>query len=60
MELLTSSQQYKFIDFLTEHHNVFALEEYGVQGETDLVEMEIVTGDTHPRRRAPRRVSFAF
>ena len=59
LELLTSSQQQKFIDFLTEHHNVFALEEYE-RGETDLVEMEIVTGDAHPRRCAPRRVPFAL
>ena len=59
LELLTSSQQQKFIDFLTKHHNVFALEEYE-GGETDLVEMEIVTGDAHPRRCAPRRVPFAL
>ena len=57
-EALTPAQQQEFLDFLTNHHNVFALEEYE-RGETSLVEMEIDTGDAHPRRCAPRRVPFA-
>ena len=59
LETLTPPQQQELLNFLTEHHNVFALEEYE-RGETDLVEMEIDTSDAHPRRCAPRRVPFAL
>lgn len=41
-------QQREFLNFVTEHHNVFALEEYE-RGETSLVEMKLDTGDAHPR-----------
>ena len=57
-EALSPSQQQEVHNFLTEHHNVFALEEYE-RGETSLVEMEIDTGDAHPCRCAPKRVPFA-
>ena len=59
LETLTSSQQQEFLDFLIEHHNVFALEEYEC-GETDLVKMEINTGDAHPCRCTPRSMAFAL
>ena len=59
LETLTPSQQQDLLHFLTEHHNVFALEEHE-RGETNLVKMEIDTGDAHPRRCAPRRVPFAL
>ena len=42
---------------LEEYHNVFSLE--GERGETDLVELEIDTGDATPKRQPPRRVPFA-
>ena len=58
-ETLTPPQQEEFFQFLTGHHNVFALEEYE-RGETDLIEMKVDTGDAHPRRSAPRRVPFAL
>ena len=59
LETLTPPQQQELLDFLTEHHHVFALEEYE-RGETSLVEMEIDTGDAPPRRCVPRRVPFAL
>ena len=58
LETLTPHQQQELLDFLSEHHKVFALEEHE-RGETDLVEMEIYTGDAHPRRCAPRRMPFS-
>ena len=58
-DTLTPPQQEEFLSFLTGHHHVFALEEYE-RGETNLVTMEIDTGDAHPRRCAPRRVPFAL
>ena len=44
--------------FLVDHHDVFSLED-GERGETDLVRMEIDTGDTSPKKQAPRRMLFA-
>ena len=44
--------------FLVDHHDVFSLED-GERGETDLVRMEIDTGDTSPKKQAPRRMPFA-
>ena len=58
-EMLTPPQKEEFFQFLTGHHNVFALEEYE-RGETDLIEMEVDTGDAHPCRSAPRRVPFTL
>ena len=43
---------------LKEYHDVFSLE--GERGETDLVELEIDTGDAAPKRQPPRRVPFEF
>ena len=42
---------------LEEYHNVFSLE--GERGETDLVELEIDTGDAVRKRQPSRRVPFA-
>ena len=44
--------------FLVDHHDVFSLED-GERGETDLVRMEIDTGDARPIKQAPRRMPFA-
>ena len=46
------------LNFLQDHHTAFALEEHE-RGETDLMEMNIDTGDAEPRRRAPRHMPFA-
>ena len=44
--------------FLLEHHQAFSLED-GERGETSLVQMQIDTGDSSPRRQPPRRIPFA-
>ena len=43
--------------FLADNHKVFSLEE-GERGETDIVTMSIDTGDSHPRKQAPRHMPF--
>ena len=43
---------------LCEYHNVFALED-GEMGETDVVMMEIDTGEAQPKRQSVRRTPFA-
>ena len=45
-------------EFLTNHHDVFSLEE-DERGETDLVHMYIDTGDSSPGKQAPRQMPFA-
>ena len=44
--------------FLADYHDVFSLEE-GEGGKTDLVCMEVNTGDNSPKKQPPRRMSFA-
>lgn len=41
------------------HHEVFCLE-VGERGETDLVSLNIDTGDARPKRLPPRHVPFAI
>ena len=41
--------------FLRDHHHAFSLEE-GERGETNLVQMEINTGDARPRRQPAQRM----
>ena len=48
----------KLIELVQNHYEVFALEE-GEQGQTDLVEMEICTGGSHPIKQPVRRMPFA-
>jgi hypothetical protein len=55
---LPAEERETLLEFLADHHYVFSLEE-GERGETDLVEMEIDTGDANPKRQAPRRMPFA-
>ena len=43
---------------LCEYHDVFALEN-GERGETDIVRMEINTGEAQPKRQSVRRTPFA-
>lgn len=55
---LTTSQQEKLLSFLQDHHAAFALEEHE-RGETDLLEMDIDTGDAEPWNCSPRHMPFA-
>ena len=45
-------------NFLAGYHHIFSLE--GERGETDLVQMEINTGDAPPKKQPTRRVSFTL
>ena len=47
-----------FLQFLSNHHEAFSLED-NERGETNLLEMEIDTGDAPPKKQRPRRVPFA-
>ncbi len=57
-ENLTVVQKKKFVEFLAEKHDVFALEE-GEKGETDLVQMEVITGEAPPKKQRPYRLPSA-
>lgn len=45
-------------ELLLKHHKAFQLEE-GEHGETDLVQMQINTSDSEPKRQPARRLPFA-
>ncbi len=55
---LSEEDQSKVYTTLLDRHNAFAVEE-GERGETDLLQMEIETGDATPVRQHPRRLPFA-
>ena len=55
---LPESERVKLFELIQNHHEVFALEE-GERGQTDLVEMEIDTGDSRPIKQPARRMPFA-
>ena len=55
---LPPRERERLLNFLTTYHHVFSLEE-GERGETDMVQMKIDTGDSYPKRQAPRRMPFA-
>ena len=48
----------KLYSLLLAHHSAFALDK-DERGETDLVQMEILTGDSAPKRQPVRRTPFA-
>ena len=54
---LPQSQSTQLMNFLANHHDVFSLEE-GECGETDLVQLEIDTRDSPPKRQPLRRMPF--
>ena len=56
--LLDDQQCDQLFEFLITHHLAFCLKEYE-RGETDMIEMEIDTGDAHPKKLPPRRMPFA-
>ena len=57
-ELLTPEQTEQLHQFLGEHHDAFCLDPHE-RGETDLITMEIETGEATPRKQAARRMPFA-
>ena len=57
-ELLTPKQTEELHKFLGEHHGAFAIDA-NERGETDMLTMEIVTGDAAPKRQAARRLPLA-
>ena len=56
-ELLDKTQQERLLEFLGSCHDVFSLEDQE-RGETDLVEMRILTGDAAPKKLPARRMPF--
>ena len=57
-ELLDSNETRRLHELLEEFHSAFSLEE-SERGETDLLEMEIHTGNATPRRVPARRMPLA-
>ena len=55
---LPEAEELKLMAFLMDHHEVFALEE-GERGETNLMQLEIDTGNATPIKQQPRRLPFA-
>ena len=55
---MTQEETFQLSELLMRYHEVFSLED-GEQGETDLVEFKIDTGDAIPKRQAVRRIPFA-
>ena len=47
------------VEFLAEYHHAFSQED-GERGETDLIYMEIETGEARPKEQPIRRVLFAL
>jgi len=54
---LPEPEKEKFCKFLMDHHAVFSLKANEC-GETNLVQLEIDTGDAQPRKQNPRRLPF--
>ena len=55
---LEEEEQAKFLRFLKDNHEVFALEE-DERGGTDRVQLHIDTGDAPPKKQNPRRLPFS-
>ena len=55
---LPESEKKLLCDFLVENHLAFSLEK-GERGETDLIHMEIDTGDVTPKKQPVRRMPYA-
>jgi len=56
--LLNDQQTRELFEFLTSHHTAFSLDDLD-RGETDLLDMEIHTGNESPRRVPVRRMPLA-
>ena len=57
-ELLTAAQTEQLHQFLGEHHEAFSLNP-NERGETELLTMEIETGEASPKKQAACRMAFA-
>ena len=57
-ELLEPAQREKLLEFLTDRHAAFCLEEHE-RGETDEIEFRILTEDVQPCKLPSRRMPFA-
>ena len=57
-KLLDEKQTQELFNLITDHHTAFCLDGQE-RGETDLIEIEIHTGDEVPRKVAARRMPFA-
>ena len=55
---LPEEQRQSFCERLMNHHQAFSLEEHE-RGETDLIQLEIETGDAKPIKQRSRRMPFA-
>ena len=53
-----AQEKEELLELMQQHHTVFSLED-GERGETNLVEMQIDTGDARPCRQRLRRMPFA-
>ena len=56
--LLNKEQDELLKNFLVDHHEAYSIDP-GERGETDLLQMDINTGDASPRRQPVRRMPFA-
>ena len=56
---LPLQEKQTLLEFLIGYHHVFSLED-GERGETDLVQMEINTGDASPKKQPTRRIPFTL
>ena len=54
---LPKAEKEELLAFLADHHEAFSLED-GERGETDLVQLEIDTGDSPSKRQPLRRMPF--
>ena len=54
---LPAQERQALQDLVPAHHGIFALSD-GERGETDLIEVEIDTGDSRPIKQQPRRMPF--
>ena len=58
-ELLTPVQREELHQFFGEQHEAFSLEP-NERGQSDVLNMEIDTGDARPKRQPARRMPFAL
>ena len=56
---LSSEEAARLQQLIMDNHMIFSPGDND-RGETDLIQMEIDTGDSHPRKQLVRRVPFAF
>ena len=56
---LPENERIAFCEFLKKHHTAFSLED-NERGETDLIQLEIDTGEASPKKQRPRRMPFAL